>query len=598
MQGRSWPTTERKGLLHSGLGKPWLLLPAAICTLWRSHGEILSVSFRPSLAAIIPPAILFLGFLAPAQANSAGDAPIEYGFLSILPPLVAIGLALAVRQVIIALLAGVWLGATILHAGNPALGLMRTLDTYLVGALANSDHVAILLFSLTLGGMVAIISRSGGTRGLVVSLVRGARSPRKAQVLTWLAGLAVFFDDYANCLLIGHAMRPLCDRLRISREKLSYIVDSTSAPVASLAIISTWIGFEIGLIGDAYHSMGIEVNPYWIFVQTIPYRFYAVLALILVALVAWLSRDVGSMHKAEVRARETGQLVRPNAAPLSDLDRIGEDGDDARPAPAYFAWLPIAVVIAATLCGLYFDGRAKVGGPSAALHQIIGRANSFHVLMWAAFCGAVTAGLLPLLRGRMRLRAVLDAFVAGVQSMNVAMIILLLAWGLGQVCQDMHTAQTVMDWARPILSPHLLPAVVFVIAALTSFATGSSWGTMAILFPIAIPAAQTMAPSPIGIEAFAPNVIHLGTIGAVLTGSIFGDHCSPISDTTILSSMASGSDHIDHVKTQVPYALAAALIALFVGYLPCGWGISPWLCLGAGALLVLSWLRVFGKKVP
>jgi len=555
------------------------------------------VSSRLSVTVCSLCVILLAGVCTPALA-SVSDTLTQYSWVSVLPPLVAIGLALVLRQVIVALLVGVWLGATLLHSGNAVLGLMRTLDTYLIGALAHTDHAAILLFSLTLGGMVAIISRSGGTSGLVSGLVRRARTPRSAQILTWLAGLVVFFDDYANALLVGHAMRPLCDRLRISREKLSYIVDSTSAPVASFAIISTWIGFEIGLIGDSYHSVSIDVNPYWVFIQTIPYRFYAVLALILVVLVAWLSRDIGSMWKAEVRARKTGELLRANAVPLSGLDRI--ESADAREVsgPAYYAWVPVAVVILLTLFGLYFDGRARVGESPAALHEIIGRANSFHVLMWAAFGGAVTAGLLPLLGGRMKVRGVLDAFVAGVQSMNIAAIILLLAWALGQLCQDMHTAETVIGWARPILSPHLLPAVVFVIAALTSFATGSSWGTMAILFPIAVPAAQSMAPGTVVDGLFVPNVIHIATIGAVLTGSIFGDHCSPISDTTILSSMASGSDHVDHVKTQIPYAMAAALIALFAGYLPSGWGISPWICLTVGTGILLGWLRIFGRKVP
>jgi len=533
--------------------------------------------------------------LAQTDTTAAGS---DYGFLSILPPLVAIALALLFRQVIIALLAGIWLGATFIYFGNPALGLLRTLDTYLIQALTDSDHVAIVLFSLILGGMVGIVARSGGTRGLVANLGHRVKTARGAQIWTWLAGLIIFLDDYANALLVGHSLRPLCDRHRISREKLSYIVDSTSATDTSIAILSTWIGFEIGLISDAYHSVGIEANSYWIFIQSIPYRFYVVFALVLVFLVAWLARDVGAMWKAEVRARTTGQLIRPGGVPLSGVDQL-EIGDSPKtPGPAYFAWVPIAVIIVATLVGLYFDGRAKISSSAPTLPQILSQANSFHVLMWAAFCGAVVAGALPLLRKRMKLQAVLDAFIAGIQSMNIAIVILILAWALGQICKDMHTAQTVIDWSRPILSPHLLPAAIFTVAALISFATGTSWGTMAILFPIAIPAAQTMAPSATYAGVFSPNMIHLGTVGAVLAGAVFGDHCSPISDTTILSSMASGSDHIDHVKTQIPYAMAAALIALFVGYLPSGWGISPWICLGAGILFLILWLLIFGKKVP
>jgi Na+/H+ antiporter NhaC len=545
------------------------------------------------------PFLLLLLLSSPLFAQTDATAAVKnYGFLSILPPLIAIGLALLLRQVIIALLAGIWLGATLLNFGNPAIGLLRTLDTYLIQALSNSDHVAIVLFTLILGGMVGIVSRSGATRGLVASLAHRARTPRSAQLLTWLGGLVIFFDDYASCLLVGHGMRPLCDRHRVSREKLSYIVDSTGAPVTSMFIISTWIGFEIGLIGDAYHSMGFEVNSYWIFIQSIPYRFYTIFALIMVFLVAWFSRDMGSMWKAEMRARTTGKLVRPGGVPLSGVDQMDSGSSQEQMAPAYYAWLPIAVVIVATLVGLYVDGRIHATELSPSLPHIIGQANSFHVLMWAAFAGAVVAAILPLAGRRMKLQAVLDSFVGGVQSMNIALIILILAWALGQICKDMHTAETVVEWTRPILSPHLLPTVVFVVAALISFATGTSWGTMAILFPIAIPAAQTMAPSVSSAGVFSPNIIHLGTVGAVLAGAVFGDHCSPISDTTILSSMASGSDHIDHVKTQIPYAVAAALIAVFVGYLPAGWGIPVWICLGAGVLLLILCLHILGKKVP
>ncbi|MBM3324721.1 MAG: Na+/H+ antiporter NhaC family protein, partial [Calditrichaeota bacterium] len=304
------------------------------------------MSIQPRLLVGALMAIWFLCSPALAQTD-AGDAPTDYGFLSILPPLVAIALALLLRQVIIALLAGIWLGATFLNFGNPALGLLRTLDTYLVRALSDSDHVAIVLFTLILGGMVGIISRSGGMRGLVAALAHRARTPRRAQLLTWLSGLVIFFDDYASCLLVGHGMRPLCDRHRVSREKLSYIVDSTGAPITSMLIISTWIGFEIGLIGDAYHSLGFDVNSYWIFIQSIPYRFYTIFALILVFLVAALSRDVAGMWKAEVRARTTGELVRPGAVPLSGVDRLAAEDEQKLAGPAFYAWLPILVVIIA-----------------------------------------------------------------------------------------------------------------------------------------------------------------------------------------------------------------------------------------------------------
>jgi len=533
-----------------------------------------------------------------ASAQDSSSTPVAMGWISILPPLLAISLALIFRQVLVALLCGVWLGATLIENGNVLTGLLRTLDTYLVRALADPDHVSVVLFSLLIGGMVGMISRSGGTAGLVMKLTRLCRTPRSTQLTGWLMGVLVFFDDYANSLIVGPAMRPLCDRTRVSREKLSYIVDSTAAPVASLAMISTWIGFEIGLISDAFRSLGAEVNSYWIFVQTIPYRFYTIIALALVALVAILSRDVGSMWRAEVRARTTGKVLRDGAVPMADFESLEKKGGDIVPGPMYFAWAPILVFLIVALGGLYADGVANCGDSSAPLYKIIGASNAFRVLMWGAFAGVFTAALLPLLKRKLKLQAVLDAFLSGVQSMNIAVIILILAWALGQICKDMGTAQTVVGWIEPVLSPRLLPAAVFVTAAVISFATGTSWGTMAILMPIAVPAAHHMIGTDLSAGQPVLNTAFLSTIGAVLTGSIFGDHCSPISDTTILSSMCSGGDHIDHVRTQMPYAVFGAIAALLVGYIPTGFGVSPWPCAAVGLLCAWLWIRYVGRPVP
>lgn len=550
----------------------------------------MTIRFRRLLFAFL----IVLLPLAPALAETqASAAPVSW--ISILPPVIAIGLALLLRQVLISLLAGVWLGAAFL-AGNPLTGILRTLDTYIVGALADADHVAVVLFSLLLGGMVGIISRSGGTAGLVQGLTKWCHTTRSTQLAAWMMGLVVFFDDYANSLVVGPSMRPLTDRMKISREKLAYIVDSTAAPVASIAVISTWIGFEIGLIADAFRALGVEANAYWIFIQTLPYRFYAVVALGLVAMVAFMQRDVGAMRRAEMRARTTGKVLRDGAIPLADFDRLERDRPKSSPAPASFAWIPVVTFIVVAMIGLWYDGTIALGA-GAPLYQIIGAASPFRTLLWASFSAVLAAAALPLVSKRMKLSAVMDGFLSGVQSMNIAVIILILAWALGQVCKDMGTAAFVVRVIEPVLSPHLLPAVVFITAAVISFATGTSWGTMAILMPIAVPAAHQMIGGDVTGAQFTPHVAHLGTIAAVLTGSIFGDHCSPISDTTILSSMCSGCDHIDHVRTQMPYALSAALIAVFTGYLPGGWGISPWICVSAGLLAAWAWLRIFGRRV-
>lgn len=549
-------------------------------------------ALRPSKSLVL----CALLFTTAAFAQSSATHEVSMGWVSVLPPILAIGLALAFRQVLIALFCGVWLGASLIES-HAFIGLLRAVDTYVVRALADTDHVSVVVFSLTIGGMVGIISRSGGTAGMVAKLTRFCRTPRSTQLVGWLMGVLVFFDDYANSLIVGPAMRPLTDRVRVSREKLSYIVDSTAAPVASLAVISTWVGFEIGLINDAFRAIGMEVNAYWIFVQTIPYRFYTIVALALVAFVAFLSRDIGPMWRAEVRARTTGKIMRDGAVPLADLGRLESIDGKAIIGPTYFAWLPILVFLVVALGGLYFDGVNAVGR-SAPLYQIIGGASAFRTLLWGSFAGAVCAALLPLLTRRQKLQTILDAFLNGVQSMNIAVIILIFAWALGQVCKEMGTAQTVIGWIEPVLSPSLLPAAVFVAASFISFATGTSWGTMAILMPIAIPAAQDMIGAKFVSGLPVLNHAYLSTIAAVLTGSIFGDHCSPISDTTIMSSMCSGSDHVDHVNTQMPYAIFGAALALLVGYVPTGLNFSPWTGVVAGLAVAWLWVRFMGKPVP
>ncbi|MBN2365006.1 MAG: hypothetical protein EH225_02650, partial [Calditrichaeota bacterium] len=265
--------------------------------------------------------------------------------LSILPPLLAILLALVTRQVIVALFFGIWLGVTFLYDYNPMLGFLHTLDEYIVNALGSSERISILIFSLVLGGMVGVISRSGGTQGIVKRLSTLATSPRTGQLATWAMGVLIFFDDYANTLIVGNTMRPLSDRLRISREKLSYLVDSTAAPVANVAIISTWIGYEISLINQSFNALGVTDNAYITFLKTIPYNFYPLYALFFGFLIAFLMRDFGSMYRAEMRTRRSGAVLREGAVPISDLTETDVSGDKEIPLRWYNALIPIAVVI-------------------------------------------------------------------------------------------------------------------------------------------------------------------------------------------------------------------------------------------------------------
>ena len=539
-----------------------------------------------------------------ASVESAdADAP---NWLSVVPPLLAIALALATRQVVIALLLGVYVGALILVSGNPLTAFLRVGDHYLLQALSDDDHAAILLFSSMLGGMVGVLARGGGTQAVVARLARRIKDRRGGQLATVGMGTVIFFDDYANTLLVGSTMRPLSDRLRISREKLSYLVDSTAAPVTTLAVISTWIGFEVGLIHDALERLGGSgAEAYSFFVRSIPYGFYPILTLIFVYLVAGLGRDFGPMLAAERRAATTGEVLRPGARPAGGVKddaatateaAAPEVGSSAHPA---LAIVPIVMVVLITALGLAWDGRQGAlaqGIDSPGLRDVLNHADSFAVLTWAALGGSVVAVVLAVASRRLSLATAIDGWIEGVKAMIVAVVILLLAWSLSAVCAELGTAEYLVAVSRGVLSAHLLPVVTFVLAAAMSFATGTSWGTMAILMPLIFHLGAIL-PAEAGLDGTLADRIHLASVSAVLAGAVFGDHCSPISDTTILSSLATGADHVDHVRTQLPYASVVAGVAMLVGYLPVGFGMPPLLSLLMGTVLVLAIMRWWARPV-
>jgi len=511
---------------------------------------------------------------------------------SLLPPLVAITLALVFRDVLVALVVGVWMGTTMIAGGNPAAGFLRLIDTNVRDALSDPDHVSIIIFSMLLGGMVGVISRSGGAIGVVRALEPLATTPRRAQVVTWLMGVLIFFDDYSNTLIVGNTMRPVTDRHRVSREKLAFLVDSTAAPVACVALVSTWIGYEVSLVGDALSKAGSDLNPFSIFLASIPYAFYPFFALATTFAITVSSRDWGPMLQAERRAR-AGELLAATAQPLADYESSGLAPEEGAPCRWWNAAVPVALVVAVTLGGLYQTGRASLlaaGEPNLSLSRIIGASDSFTVLLWASLIGLIAAILLAVGQGILDIRQAVAATVDGFKSMFMAFVVLTLAWSLGQVCTDLATADFLKSAVGPSLPPAFLPMAVFLVAAAVSFATGTSWGTMAILTPLAVPWALEAASGD-------PTIL-AATVAAILGGSVFGDHCSPISDTTILSSMASGCDHVDHVRTQLPYALLAAGVALGAGYLPEAWlGVPPWILLIVGGVVIGVWTRLVGRPV-
>ena len=525
------------------------------------------------------------------------------GWLSVIPPLVAIGLALLFKDVLVSLFVGVFSGALILYAWNPFTAFARSIDTFVAPSLADAGQAKILIFSTLLGGMVGIISKSGGTRGIVERLSGFASNTRRGQLATWAMGVAIFFDDYANTLIVGSTMRPITDRLRISREKLAYIVDSTAAPVASVVPISTWIGFEIGLIGAAFADLGLDFNPYVTFIDTIPYRFYPLFALVLGFTIAATDRDFGPMWRAEQRAMTKGQLLAEGDRPLADYGRDVLEPPEGIPHRAVNAVVPILTVVVVTLAGLYRSGavtldRAEYGGTGEWLREVFAASDPYNTLLWASLAGVVVAVILPLAQRLLSVKAAMEGMVEGFKAMFLALIVLILAWSISSICGELHTAEYLVGVTQGVLSPYWLPVLVFALSAATAFATGTSWGTMGILVPLVIPIAHGLALGE-GIDpaAGAYYTLMLGTISSVLAGSVWGDHCSPISDTTILSSMASGCDHIAHVRTQIPYALGIGVLGMVIGDIPTAYGLSPWISLAVGTAVIVGGVLWLGKKV-
>ena len=528
------------------------------------------------------------------------------GWLSLMPPLLAIFLALLWRQVLIALFAGIWLGAVFIYDYNPFTGFLYTLTEYIGKAPADAERIAILIFSLTLGGMVGVISKSGGTQGIVQKLSSFARDRKRGQIATWFTGIIIFFDDYANTLIVGNTMRPITDKLKISREKLSYLVDSTAAPVANIAVISTWIGYELSLLNDAFTKIGYEQNAYITFFRTIPYNYYPIFALVFGLAVAWTGRDFFSMYRAEKRAWQGKGVLSERAVPLADVNSSEMSAKKGVPLRWYNALIPVLTVIGTVLIGLWFTGLQGVTVPQEELSRmglvryvstVIGQSNSFAVLMWAAFMGSIVAILMAIGQKLLTLNEAMLAWVGGVKAMVMAALILTMAWAIGNICGDLQTAEYVVSVSRDLLSPHLLPLISFLIAGSIAFATGTSWGTMAILTPIVIPLAYQLPQMDPTISATVRTEIFLSAIASILAGATFGDHCSPISDTTIMSSMASGADHIDHVRTQLPYALIVAGFSIAFGYLPAGLGLHDAIILTAGLVALVLFVRFLGKRV-
>ncbi len=518
-------------------------------------------------------------------------------WMSILPPLVAIVMALLIKEVISSLFVGILTGTFLmaLYGGaSPASalggGLLRVVDTYVVGSLFDADHVMIIVFTLIIGGMVRIITANGGMQGVVNRLSRRARGPRSGQLMTFFMDLCIFFDDYSNTLVVGNTMRPIADKLKVSREKLAYIVDSTSAPVVAVAFVTTWIGAELSYIQDGIRAIGLEASAYSVFFHSLAYSFYPFLTLGFVLMIIFSGRDFGPMLTAERKARQT------------TLMETEMTNSVAKPAHIIDALIPLTVLIFGTIIGLIATGydasvwQASTGFFSK-LSATIGAANSYKALLWASILSLLTAIVVTLLRGDMKFGKIMEEMVEGFKAMFNAVLILTMAWAIALVTKDMHTAefvsQLLVQWS---LSPVVVPVLTFLLAALIGFSTGTSWGTMAILYPLILPASWLLCQEQ-GLSVEATMPLFYNVVASVLAGSVMGDHCSPISDTTIMSSLASSCNHLQHVRTQMPYALTVGGVAMLIGVLPTALGLPSWTAFLLAFSVLWIVVRLVGKKV-
>ena len=529
---------------------------------------------------------------------------------SVLPPLIAIALAILLRKPVPSLLCGVFAGAFLLRLrggfsalASVPLGLRDGVTELLWPEVVSPARYMIVLFVVFMLALVGVVTVNGGVRGVMDRIARLASSASRTQFATYLMGLVVFFDDYANTILVGSTMRPLSDRWKVSREKLAYLIDSTAAPVAGLAVLSTWIAFEVSTFSAQLPAAGLTPGDgYAVFLQSLPYRFYCILTLVFVGLVAYTGRDFGPMARAEARARRGDGLVRPGGEPL-----VAEQGLQLEPAPnvqprAWAAVVPILAFVLVTLFEIAHAGKAfelsaaelwSIEGLTGVLYD----GSGSQPLMIGSLVGLLLA--IAISRHlRVPGRAIVGAAWRVLTSMGVAIAILYLAWMIGRVCGSLGTAPYLTALLGDALDPRLLPAVLFLLAGVVAFSTGSSWSTMSILLPLVVGLAYALGS---GAELGAtPHesgmLLMLMSIGAVLEGAIFGDHCSPISDTTVLSSIAAASDHIDHVRTQIPYATVTMGVAMGAGYLPCTYlGVSPFLGLALGAALLTGVVLLGGR---
>ena len=506
---------------------------------------------------------------------------IDVGWLSILPPVIAIVLALITKEVISSLIVGIFSG-TLIYAFSTGGGIVKATDvTLTLMGEKLGDNASIILFLGFLGALVAVITMAGGSRAYGEWAGNKIKTKKGAQLGTSLLGTLIFIDDYFNCLTIGTVMRPVIDKHHISRAKLAYIIDATAAPICIIAPISSWAASVISQM-NGLEVNGQALNGMETFMATIPYNLYAILTLIMVVVLCVTNIEFGPMAKFEEEARN-------NKGNLSvGMDQEGGD-EFARmkissKGSVFDLIIPIAALIIFAILSMLYIGGYFEGGMTLA--EGFGNTDAGIALAIAGFGALVVAFILFVPRQILDFKEFMEGITIGVKSMVGAFIILTLAWTISGVCRDLlGTGEFVGELVRQSHMPAaLIPAIVFLVAGALAFAMGTSWGTFGILIPIVTMVCGSVAPE-----------LVTAALAATLAGAVFGDHCSPISDTTILSSTGAGCKHIDHVSSQIPYTLVVAACC-FVGYLIAGFTANVWLTLGSSIALLGIILAILSRR--
>ena len=552
--------------------------------------------------------LLFVLSLIISQTPADGDNAVRFGILTLLPPLVAIILAFITKETVLSLFIGVFVGEFMLCSNDlniisTIINAFLNLGSQVISCMADPWNAGIILQCLLIGGVIQLITKMGGAKALADSFAKRANTPRKAQLFTWILGLCVFFDDDANSLIVGPIMRPVMDKLKVSREKLAFVVDATAAPVAGIAIISTWIGLEISLIAAGFQSVGVtNATGFGIFLQTIPYRFYNIFILLFIVISAITLYEFGPMKKAEQAARkrkEGEEVIVPEAPGFDEVKPV-----EGIKLSIWNAIIPILTLIVGALIAFYWSGYTTIlGGEDQALitlmhtaplsfngiFEALAASDASVALFQAALLASIVAIVMAVGEQILTIEEAISEWIGGMKTIVITGVILLLAWSLGGVIGEVGTADYLVGVLSNTIPAFIVPALIFILGALISFATGTAYGTMSILMPLAIPLGWAVSTGDMNFTIVCTS--------GVLTGAIFGDHCSPISDTTILSSMGTSCNHIDHVQTQIYYAIFVALVAIFIGYIPAGLGVPWYISIVVGVIVMFFGLRILGEKV-